>query len=200
MLLAETRAQTAPDTGALIEFRPSNRLFAWASASQRPPKPGTLNGKHARRRLPAAAVAISARGGANMASSGAPPQPRTPDAASLAARFGLAGRTALVTGGSRGIGRAVAEALAAAGARVFVCALRDSELSDAVAQMRAAGYDVQASARPPRCMRLPVPACCGRGCSRTVAACAPPPPAAAAACKAAAVECAYSNQRGQSQI
>ncbi len=34
--------------------------------------------------------------------------------------FGLAGKTALVTGGATGIGRMAAEGLVAAGARVFI--------------------------------------------------------------------------------
>jgi 3-hydroxybutyrate dehydrogenase len=52
----------------------------------------------------------------------------------------LAGRHALVTGGSRGIGRAVAAALTQAGARVTVLGRNQAALEHAVAQGAAAGF------------------------------------------------------------
>ncbi|MFO7544831.1 MAG: SDR family oxidoreductase [Trueperaceae bacterium] len=53
--------------------------------------------------------------------------------------LGIAGKTALVTGASKGIGRAVAEALAAEGARVAMNARNEGVLAQAVAAIQAAG-------------------------------------------------------------
>lgn len=49
------------------------------------------------------------------------------------------GKTALVSGGASGIGRATAERLAAEGARVFIADLNAAMADQAVAQIRAAG-------------------------------------------------------------
>ncbi|MEW1659816.1 SDR family oxidoreductase [Streptomyces sp. NPDC093707] len=57
----------------------------------------------------------------------------------LDALFSLAGRRALVTGGSSGIGWAIAEALGRAGAAVVLVARRAEPLRSAAEELRAAG-------------------------------------------------------------
>ena len=54
--------------------------------------------------------------------------------------FDLAGRTALVTGSSRGLGRAMAEGLAVAGARVIISGTNAETVDATVAAMTAAGH------------------------------------------------------------
>ena len=56
--------------------------------------------------------------------------------------FDLTGRTALVTGSSRGLGRAMAEGLAAAGAAIVLNGSDPARLQEAAAAMRAAGHTV----------------------------------------------------------
>jgi NAD(P)-dependent dehydrogenase (short-subunit alcohol dehydrogenase family) len=53
----------------------------------------------------------------------------------------LTGRTAVITGGGRGIGAATAIALAEAGARVAVAARNEAQVVDVVAQMREDGLE-----------------------------------------------------------
>lgn len=60
--------------------------------------------------------------------------------------FDLSGKTALVTGSSRGLGRAFAEGLAGAGARVILNGVNAARLEETAGEMRAAGLDVLTSA------------------------------------------------------
>jgi hypothetical protein len=53
--------------------------------------------------------------------------------------LGLAGRRAIVTGGSKGLGRAIAAELLAEGAAVAICSRHAGELSPAAAELAAAG-------------------------------------------------------------
>jgi gluconate 5-dehydrogenase len=63
-----------------------------------------------------------------------------------AALFDLTGRTALVTGSSRGLGRAMAEGLGRAGARLIVNGTDAARTEAAAAEMRAARYAAEALA------------------------------------------------------
>jgi NADP-dependent 3-hydroxy acid dehydrogenase YdfG len=52
---------------------------------------------------------------------------------------GLAGKRALITGGTTGIGRAIAVLLASEGVRVFICGRDPQHLDDALARIREVG-------------------------------------------------------------
>ena len=57
--------------------------------------------------------------------------------------FDLTGQVALVTGGSRGLGLQIAQALGEAGAKIMLSARKADELELAVAQLQAAGIDAR---------------------------------------------------------
>ena len=57
--------------------------------------------------------------------------------------FDLTGQTALITGGSRGLGLQIAEAMGEAGARVLLTSRKDADLEKAAAHLQAKGIDTQ---------------------------------------------------------
>ena len=57
--------------------------------------------------------------------------------------FDLKGRTALVTGGSRGLGLQMAHALGEAGARIMLSSRKAADLEEATADLQAAGIDAR---------------------------------------------------------
>lgn len=59
----------------------------------------------------------------------------------MSSPFSLEGRTALVTGGNQGLGKAFALALAEAGARVAICGRREEMNLAAAAEAREAGHE-----------------------------------------------------------
>src|SRR2546428_12961626 len=60
-----------------------------------------------------------------------------PSPASVKQLLDLGGRTALVTGGSRGLGLQIAEALGEMGAKIAITARKQNELDEALAHLRA---------------------------------------------------------------
>ena len=57
--------------------------------------------------------------------------------------FDLTGKTALVTGGSRGLGLQMAHALGEAGAKIMLSSRKAEDLEQAAAQLQAAGIDAR---------------------------------------------------------
>jgi len=57
--------------------------------------------------------------------------------------FDLTGKTALVTGGSRGLGLQIAEALGEAGAKIMLTSRKAADLEEAAAHLQAMGIDTR---------------------------------------------------------
>jgi NAD(P)-dependent dehydrogenase (short-subunit alcohol dehydrogenase family) len=57
--------------------------------------------------------------------------------------FDLTGKTAIITGGSRGLGKEMAEGLAEAGASVMLCARREEWLTETLSEFRGRGFNAE---------------------------------------------------------
>ena len=57
--------------------------------------------------------------------------------------FDLSGKTALVTGGSRGLGLQIAQALGEAGAKIMLSSRKASDLEEAAAELQSQGIDAR---------------------------------------------------------
>ncbi|KAK7290148.1 hypothetical protein RIF29_04363 [Crotalaria pallida] len=68
-----------------------------------------------------------------------------PESSSRASRWSLKGATALVTGGTRGIGHAVVEELAEFGASVYTCSRNEEELNSCLKEWKDKGFLVSGS-------------------------------------------------------
>lgn len=70
---------------------------------------------------------------------------RTADVPTLKELFDLSGKVALVTGGSRGLGREMAEGLAEAGASLMLLARREQWLTPTVEEFRGRGFKCESA-------------------------------------------------------
>jgi len=93
---------------------------------------------------PASACTVNAAASARSDAPGLPAEA----APSAAARdpFGLAGKVALVTGSSQGIGRATARVLAQAGAHVVISSRKQEACAQVAAELQAEGLSAEAAA------------------------------------------------------
>lgn len=64
----------------------------------------------------------------------------------LSSLFSLTGRTALITGGSKGIGKAIARGLAEAGADIAICSRHENELAKAAEEIKQ-GLSIRVATR-----------------------------------------------------
>jgi gluconate 5-dehydrogenase len=69
--------------------------------------------------------------------------PTPPATRTVSELFDLTGKTALITGGSRGLGLQMAHALGEAGARVMLSSRKADDLEQATADLQAAGIDAR---------------------------------------------------------